>query len=137
MLLNVLIPTSGEILYSGKPLLAYKQEYYEKIASVLEGDRNIYWYLTGYQNIRYFARLKGISEAEIKERDDQLLKLFDLYEDRDKQAGNYSRGMLQKLSIIIGLVWLVLCNCLFLGHGCWVFSLLHHMVKKNELMHKY
>lgn len=79
-------------------------EYYKRVSAVLEGNRNTYWYATGYENIKYFGYLKGLTLKEINEKSEIFLKKFDLYEDRNKKVSNYSRGMQQKLAIIISLI---------------------------------
>ncbi len=104
-LLNLLNVNSGEIIFEGKNLNKWnKNEYYKKVSAVLEGNRNTYWYGTGYENIKYFGYLKGLSLKEINGRSEILLKQFDLYKDKDKKVSNYSRGMQQKLAIIISLI---------------------------------
>lgn len=104
-LLNLLNVNSGEIIFEGKNLNKWnKNEYYKKVSAVLEGNRNTYWYATGYENIKYFGYLKGLSLKEINGKSEILLKQFDLYKDKDKKVSNYSRGMQQKLAIIISLI---------------------------------
>lgn len=104
-LLNLLNIDSGQIIFKGKNLNKRdKSEYYKKVSAVLEGNRNTYWYATGYENIKYFGYLKGLSLKEIEEKSHTLLKQFDLYDDKDKKVSNYSRGMQQKLAIIISLI---------------------------------
>ena len=52
--------------------------------------------LSGLENLKILAEIqKKISEAEIIE----VLKQFDLYEDRNKKVGKYSVGMKQKLRL--------------------------------------
>lgn len=71
---------------------------------MLEGDRNTHWYLTGMENIFYFGRLYRLKDTVIQERADELLNLFDLMEVKDQKVSTYSRGMRQKLSLIIFLI---------------------------------
>lgn len=104
MLTGLLNPTCGEILYNGKNIDALSLNYYKDISIMLEGDRNIYWYMTGFENILYFSRLNGLDNKTIKNRADILLNEFDLYEHKDKKVGVYSRGMKQKLSLIIAFM---------------------------------
>jgi ABC-2 type transport system ATP-binding protein len=104
LLTNILLPCNGDILYKGENIKRLRNKYIEKIGAVLEGNRNVYWYLTGEENIYYFGGLLGLSKNEIKVRGEELLKTFDLYEDRRKKVVHYSRGMQQKLAIIIALL---------------------------------
>jgi len=105
LLLRALEASSGKIEFVGDDLSKIPlRKYYKDVSAVLEGNRNVYWYLTGFQNIEYFGRLKQLDDIKIAEKADKLLKTFDLYDARNQIAGNYSRGMLQKLSIIIAML---------------------------------
>lgn len=105
ILLRALEPSAGRIEFLGKDLSKTPlSAYYRNVSAVLEGDRNTYWYLTGLQNMRYFGRLKNLREAEISNQAVGLLKTFDLWDARDQTVGEYSRGMRQKLSIIIAML---------------------------------
>lgn len=104
-ILKLLKINEGSIVFEGTNINKIpNKKYYQRVAAVLEGNRNIYWYLSGYENILYFGRLKKMKTADIKKKADDLLKLFSLYDHKDKQAGDYSRGMQQKLSIILTLL---------------------------------
>lgn len=105
LLLRALEASSGKIEFVGDDLSKIPlRKYYKDVSAVLEGNRNVYWYLTGFQNIEYFGRLKQLDDIKIAEKADKLLKTFDLYDARNQIVGKYSRGMLQKLSIIIAML---------------------------------
>jgi ABC-2 type transport system ATP-binding protein len=101
---GLLQKTSGQIYYNELELYKIKSSYYNEVSVILEGDRNTYWYLTGIENILYFGRLHKIPDKIINERAYKLLKQFDLFESKNVKVCNYSRGMKQKLSIIISLI---------------------------------
>ncbi|MFT9117045.1 MAG: ABC transporter ATP-binding protein [Sporolactobacillus sp.] len=104
-MLKIITPTSGEILFEGENIKKISNRwYYKQVNAVLEGNRNLYWYLTGSENIMYFGRLFGYRDRELKMRCKELLEFFDLYEDRNKKVGYYSRGMQQKIAIIVALI---------------------------------
>ncbi|MFT8872245.1 MAG: ABC transporter ATP-binding protein [Sporolactobacillus sp.] len=104
-MLKLINPTSGEIFFDEKNIKAINNSvYYRRINAVLEGNRNLYWYLTGYQNIMYFGRLFGYSDKELKIRGRELLEFFGLYNERHQKVGYYSRGMQQKMAIIVALI---------------------------------
>jgi ABC-2 type transport system ATP-binding protein len=104
-LLNLLSVNGGTIFYKNMPLQQIQQKkYYKEVAAVLEGNRNTYWYLTGWQNILYFGRQKGMHEEKLVKRAEGLLRLLDLYHARNEKVSDYSRGMQQKLAIIIALL---------------------------------
>ena len=104
LMLNLLVPDTGTILLEGKALNDYNNKLYNKVRAVLEGSRNAYYYMTSEQNIDYFGSLMNIKSDIIKSDSIHLLKKFDLYDHRNKNVGNFSRGMQQKLSIILSLI---------------------------------
>lgn len=77
--------------------------YFKKISALLESSVNVYDNLSGEENIRYFA---GLNRINIKKFDKHLdyIKEFKLENHLDKKVGDYSRGMKQKLSLIIALI---------------------------------
>jgi ABC-2 type transport system ATP-binding protein len=58
-----------------------------------------YDHLTGLDNLRYTARLMGMSESEREARIATALKRVDLYAVADKRVGTFSRGMRQRLGL--------------------------------------
>lgn len=77
--------------------------YFKKVSALLESSVNVYDNLSAKENIRYFA---GLNRINIKKFDKHLdyIKEFKLENHLDKKVGDYSRGMKQKLSLIIALI---------------------------------
>lgn len=100
---STLIRIISELLIedSGEKIIDYTQT---KIGVLLEGSRNIYTFLTVEENIKYFSILNKIDESRLNERMDELLEYFDLKYKKYEKAENLSRGMIQKLSILILLL---------------------------------
>ena len=57
-------------------------------------------HLSGLDNLRYIAKLRGISDEKIKE----TLELVDLTKDGKRKAKQYSLGMKQRLAIAMALL---------------------------------
>ena len=102
-ILKMIHQDSGEIRLAGKDIQNIKNgEYFNKVSALLESSSNVYDYLTGWQNIEYFA---GLSKIDSKMPD--IAKYIDDFELREaihKPVGEYSRGMQQKLALIISLM---------------------------------
>ncbi len=104
-ILRLLEYDNGDILYMGKAIRSLqKKTFYKDYSAILEGNRNLYWYMSAMDNIKYYGRLKKLNDKEILEKGVHYLKILGLYEDRDKEAGEMSRGMQQKLAIVIALL---------------------------------
>lgn len=94
---------SGTILLNGRDIRKYTNaEYFSNVNALLESSVNIYDYLTGRQNIDYFAGLMNMDKKD--SQIDKYIQLFGLEEAIDKPAGEYSRGLQQKLALVIALM---------------------------------
>lgn len=78
--------------------------YLKRIGAVFEGNRNIYWRMTAFENLQYFAVLRGLSFRRARQRSNEMLSLFRLEEKRGAVAAHLSRGMQQRLAVAIALV---------------------------------
>lgn len=86
--------TEGHVIYRGK-IIGKEQDFIDDVGIVIEEPEFINS-LSGLENLKILAEIqKKISEVEIIE----VLKQFDLYEDRNKKVGKYSVGMKQKLRL--------------------------------------
>ena len=104
-ILRLLEYEDGDIFYNDKVIRSIKRRsFYKDFSAVLEGNRNLYWYMSAEENIKYFGRLKGLGDKEIAKESEKYLKLLNLYDDKDKMVSEMSRGMQQKVAIIIALL---------------------------------
>ncbi|MCS6937004.1 MAG: ABC transporter ATP-binding protein [Candidatus Bipolaricaulota bacterium] len=101
---TILRPTSGEIWVDGADAIRNPRAALEKVAAVLEGNRNIYWRLTVRDNLEFFAGLQGQSLRSVRSYIDELIEMFNLQEKVKEQARTLSRGMQQKLAVACALV---------------------------------
>jgi ABC-2 type transport system ATP-binding protein len=104
MICSLIKPTSGSVRLNGYDVGKHRSQAMQQIGAVLEGTRNIYWRLPAWENLMYFGHLKGMSDKMLKQRAEQLLRDFDLWERRRQEAGEFSRGMQQKLAIACALI---------------------------------
>jgi len=100
MMLDIFKPDSGEVrIFGGKMTEAAKNR-----IGYLPEERGLYQDLKLEQTLVYLATLKGLAEADARERLDHWLKRLELYEHRNKKVQELSRGMQQKAQIISALV---------------------------------
>lgn len=94
----------GKIEYFGKDLQTMsKKEKNRTFALLSEGSRNIYYKLTPWENIKYFAAVRGVPFNAVRSQSKELLNELGLYEKRNQLVENLSRGMQQKVAIICAL----------------------------------
>jgi len=60
--------------------------------------------LTPVENLWYIGELYGMRDSDVKKRTEELLKIVTLYDKKDIQAGTFSGGMKQRLSVAASLV---------------------------------
>jgi ABC-2 type transport system ATP-binding protein len=101
LLLNLLRPTSGQAIVFGEPLTPRAFAFRRRIGVVAEEPVELSP-LTGWELVRYYARLYGIVRPEPQMT--ELFRTLDLWEARNALAHDYSHGMRQKLSLIRALV---------------------------------
>ena len=102
-ILRMIQADSGSILLDGRDIFTYKnKEYFSKVNALLESSVNVYDYLTGWQNIEYFSGLLNIDSGNEKIK--TYISLFELEEAIHEAVGTYSRGMRQKLALLIAIM---------------------------------
>ncbi|MDJ0707065.1 MAG: ABC transporter ATP-binding protein [Leptolyngbyaceae cyanobacterium MO_188.B28] len=74
------------------------------LGAVLEGNRNLYWRLTPAENLEYFGVLRGLSPRIVQQRSHVLLERFNLAHKAQTIVGALSRGMQQKVAIMVALI---------------------------------
>jgi len=99
MLTTLLIPTSGTIRILGLDIVKDASKLRSQIGFIFGGERGLYWRLTGYDNLRYFASLYHLDPQYSKKRIPYLLDLVGLADRGDEKVEGYSRGMKQRLHI--------------------------------------
>jgi ABC-2 type transport system ATP-binding protein len=71
---------------------------------VLTETPALYERLTAWQNLEFFGALAGLSPAEIEERSNYYLDLFELAERAQDRIETYSKGMKQRLALARALL---------------------------------
>ncbi len=96
MLLGIIQPTSGAYSWFNNGSLDINRK---RIGSLLE-QPNFYPYLSGEQNLKVVAKIKGVDEGTI----DAVLASVNLLERKKSPARTYSLGMRQRLALASALL---------------------------------
>ncbi len=99
MLLGIITPTAGEVRLLGLSGRDGLHAARQKIGATLETP-NFYPYLSGWDNLRMVANLKGVGHTTIEE----TLDLVGLLARRKHKFEGYSLGMKQRLAIAATLL---------------------------------
>lgn len=98
MLVTLLYPTSGRILYNGTEIRALGKKYREKLG-YLPQNFGYYRNSSPRQYLRYLGALKGLEPKAAERRSEELLDLVGLPEVKDKKMKKFSGGMTQRVGI--------------------------------------
>jgi ABC-2 type transport system ATP-binding protein len=103
MLTGIVKPSSGKVNIMGfdirrDPIKA------KQVMGVVPELSNAYTELSAWNNLQFMAELYGVPKKEAKQRAEELLMKFHLYERKDHKVGTFSKGMKQKLVIAMSLM---------------------------------
>merc|ERR1719158_2385505 len=96
-------PTSGEGVLNGLDMLSNRDEINRSMGYCPQFDA-LFEKLTGREHLQLYARVKGISKEQEKEVVDNMIKMMDLTDHCEREAGGYSGGNKRKLSVAVALM---------------------------------
>ena len=96
---TVVRPDSGEATVDGYDVIRGGARVRERIGVAFVNERSLYWRLTGRENLRLFARTRGLSSRAANAQVDELLERLGLIEISHKWVANLSAGQRQRLII--------------------------------------
>ena len=99
MLGSILKPTRGYARIAGYDTVKEAKSV-RRVIGLLTEFPGLYLRMKGLDYLSFFGELQGMSSKLIRQRSEELLKRFELWEVRDKQVGKYSKGMKQKLTLV-------------------------------------
>ena len=103
MLSGLTVPDGGEAVVDGCDVVRDPVSAKKRLGVVPESS-NLYMELSATENLVYMAQLYGMPKAEWKQRAEELLRQFGLYERRDDRFQGFSKGMKRRLTIAAALV---------------------------------
>ena len=103
MLAAILKPTAGWARVAGYDVVQHPREVRQAVGLLTE-FHGLYLRMKAQEYLGFFADLQGMDRRVGRERIEQLLCRFELYDVRDKRLGEYSKGMRQKVALIRAMV---------------------------------
>lgn len=97
MLLDILTPTSGDILYFGKKFKDHRSEILESV-SFASTYTSLPYLLTIRENLNFFGKLYGVKA--IDEKTIPLLDRFGILDKRDTAVSSLSAGQMTRLMLV-------------------------------------
>jgi len=101
MLTGVIKADQGKALVMGYEAGTLKAK---QLAGVVPEMANAYVDLSGWKNMSLMGEIYGIPEKVIKDRSEELLRRVNLYSRKDKPVRTYSKGMKQRLILVMALI---------------------------------
>jgi len=98
LLLGLLEPTSGNAEVLGHDIRTQADAVREKCGALLEHN-GLYERLTAYDNLDFYGQVWHLSKADRQSRIQNLLNHLGLWDRKDEQVRDWSRGMKQKLAV--------------------------------------
>ena len=80
-----------------------KREILSNIGYMAQSDA-LYEMLTGYENLEFFGKMKGVLSDKLKKEIEYIAEVVDLTDDLKKLVSKYSGGMNRRLSLAIALI---------------------------------
>ena len=96
ILSGLLRPTRGDVRYAAQGV-ELPRESWRGVLGMVAPAMATYEELSGLENLRFFATVRGVDGAEARSR--RCLEAVGLDPDRPEPAASYSTGMLQRLKI--------------------------------------
>lgn len=104
ILSTMLAPTNGIAKVMGFNCFGQEKQVREHINFVFGGERSLYWRLSAYDNLAYFADLYKIPLNIQKTKIPKLLQMVGLKDVSNKAVEKFSKGMKQRLQIARSLL---------------------------------
>ena len=103
MIVDIIRPTSGEVLYNGKPVSDLKETYLSDVGYMPQ-HLGMYPNFKVEEFLMYMALLKGLNKEYAKKRSQELLHFMHLEDKRKNKIKTLSGGMYQRLGIAVALL---------------------------------
>lgn len=104
MMTGILYPDAGEIKVLGFDPVKKRKQLAYNIGTVFGQKEQLWAHLTPYDNFRFFGAIYDMSDREIDEKVNELIRVFDLNEILNTPVRNLSLGQRIKCEIAASLI---------------------------------
>jgi ABC-2 type transport system ATP-binding protein len=105
MLCCLISKTSGEARIAGYEIGAKADALKIRgMIGLVPDNVGLYEELSAYDNLDYYGKLFGCTDHQRKGNIEHFLRMMDLWEQKDKPVGSFSKGMKQKTSVARALI---------------------------------
>ena len=101
IVLGLITPSAGRTEIFGRD--SQLVDSHEEVGFLPENPY-FYKYLTGFETLKFYGKLCGLSGSALRDKVGELLKLVNLENARDRRLGGYSKGMLQRIGLAQALI---------------------------------
>ena len=102
-ILGLMEPDQGTVEAFGCDVRHQRRQGMALMSAVLEGSRNVYWRLTPWENLEFFASIQGLHPRTQREYLEHLLDTLRLSDRAHSPVIELSQGMKQKVAIACAL----------------------------------
>ncbi len=103
ILAGLIPPSAGKIKIAGFPI-HYQKAISKKIGLFTSSSKGFWAFLTGWQNLEYFAALQNLAGSSAQKKIAELVELFNMTSYINRQMHTYSNGMKQRLLLSTALL---------------------------------
>ena len=103
MLVGLMEPTSGEVLWKGKSIFEDLPNYRRRLGYVPE-EPFLYTHLTAPEYLRLVGGLRGLEDGVLNQKIERFMTLLGLEDDQYQTLAAFSKGMRQKVQLASALL---------------------------------
>jgi len=96
---TIVLPDEGDARVDGFDVMRHGARVRERIGVAFVNERSLFWRLSGEENLRLFARARGVPRQASRRHVDELLEELDLTEIAPRRVVDLSAGQRQRLII--------------------------------------
>jgi ABC-2 type transport system ATP-binding protein len=96
---TIVLPQGGTASVDGFDVLREGSSVRKRIGVAFVNERSLFWRLSGVENLRLFARARGVPRKDARQHVEELLEELDLLEIAPRRVVDLSAGQRQRLII--------------------------------------